>query len=231
VAGFRSAKASPIAEQKATIRTIFRLFLLCALWSHTAAATQNSAVPSVDGRGPAAPAAAPANLDGFDPDPSGIDQLAETLLLANLPQEYENAKHWGQTKQGWNGVEYRAWLIDPHRDLHLAFKNLRRAGHDRTAFELIIDAKLGATGRLSEWNRGVQLYSFHADAEATVRLQLSCELSLGLDAREINERRTKLVEKMNRSIEKHQGELRISVRDLLESSWNRFVNVPDKPAE
>jgi hypothetical protein len=275
--------------------------LLTGIWSFVASATQDTPAPSLDSRDTAAPAIATANPDAVELPPSGIDRLAESLLVANLPREYENSKHWGQTKQVWDGLEvhrqglsihtkrrwktvnhgtwtkYRAWLIDPHRDLHLKFENLRRAGNDRTAFELIIDARLGATGRLSEWNRGVQLYSFHADAEATVRLQLSCDLSLDLDAtrlppdvllvpritagqlalrdfqlqrissvdgplvrklgdlmrddieREINERQAKLVEKMNRSLEKHQDELRISVRDLLASGWNRFVSVPAKP--
>ena len=49
--------------------------------------------------------------------------------------------------------------------------------------------------------------------------------------REINERQPRLVEKMNRSLEKHQDELRISVRELLASGWNRFVNVPPKPSK
>jgi hypothetical protein len=226
---------------------------------------------------------------------SGTDALVRSLLIQNLPREYENSKNWGQTKRRWNGVDvsldglrldtkrrwkdvnhgtwsrYRAWLIDPEHSLQIRFTDARQTANQATQVDLIIDAQIGATGRLSEWNRGVQLYSFSADADAQVRLQVSCEMGLKFDAtklppdvllapkvidaklellafrlnrisqadgplvrelgerlhgdlnREIEERRTKLVEKLNRAIEKNRDHLRLSVHDLVSSGWERFL--------
>lgn len=139
--------------------------------------------------------------------PAGAESLIRELVLANLPREYVNAKHWGMTTRRWNGVDvsldglrvkthrrwkdvnhgtwtqYRAWLIDPERELEMRLANLRSATNSQgAALDITLEARLGATGRLSEWNHGLQLYSFHADAEGRVRLQLSCEFAVTLDA-------------------------------------------------
>jgi hypothetical protein len=138
--------------------------------------------------------------------PSGTDALVQTILLQNLPREYENAKKWGMTKRRWNGVDvsfdglrldtkrrwkevnhgtwtrYRASLIDPEHSLKIHLSEARPAENQSAMFDVIVDAQVNATGRLSEWNRGVQLYSFSADADAQIRLQMSCEMTLQFDA-------------------------------------------------
>jgi hypothetical protein len=217
---------------------------------------------------------------------SGTDALIRSLLLATLPREYANTKKWNKTKPRWDGLHvsldglqiktkrrwkevnhgtwtrYNATLIDPEHQLAIRSENLRQTIDGRVAFDLTVDAKLFLTGRLSEWRMGVQLYSLSAEADATVRLTMTCEAGLKFDSakfppdvaiapkvtsaqldllvfnlhsisdadgplvrklgdglhdvlqEELDERRTKLVEKINRAIDKHSGKLRLSVHDL-----------------
>jgi hypothetical protein len=141
------------------------------------------------------------SLQATEP-PSGTDALIRSLLLTSLPREYENSKHWGQTKPRWDGLHisldglrldtkrrwkevnhgtwtrYQATLVDPERTLFIQSTNLRPVADRRVAFDVIVDAQLFVTGRLSEWVHGVQLYSFSAEADATVRLVMQCEVGL-----------------------------------------------------
>jgi hypothetical protein len=149
---------------------------------------------------------APALSQAVEPEPSsGTDALIKSLVLATLPREYENTKHWGATKPRWDGLHisldglqlktkrrwkdvnhgtwtrYRATLIDPERQLVIQTQNLRPVADKRVAFDLTVDARLDLMGRLSEWRQGVQLYSFSAEADATVRLTMTCEVGLTFD--------------------------------------------------
>jgi hypothetical protein len=173
-----------------------------------------------------------------------------------------------------NWTRYRGWLIDPARELQIRFDALRPTSGRDVAVDVVVEARCGATGRVSQWNHGVQLYSFHADAEGRIQLRMTCEIGLSFDTRrippdvllmprvvdaqielrefdlqrissadgplvrklgdslradierEINDRRHQLVEKLNRSIQKRQGELRLSVHDLAASGWDKLVNRP-----
>ncbi len=134
-----------------------------------------------------------------------LGKVLRGIVLAHLPNEYENKKDWGGTKQVWDGVRisldglriktkrrrkdanhgtwkrYRAWLIDPDRNLKVLIANIRESDEGRAAFDLTVHAQLGAFGRLSEWRRDVQLYSIGVDAEARVVLRLSCEAGFDFD--------------------------------------------------
>ena len=239
-----------------------------------------------------------------DPEPSnggGADALIRSLVLATLPREYENTKHWGQTKPRWDGLHvsldglriktkrkwqevnhgtwtrYKATLVDPERQLQIHSGNMRQTEDQRVAFDLTVDAQLALSGRLSEWQLGVQLYSFSAEADATVRLTLTCETKLVFDTArfppdvllvprvtnaeldlrefhlhriseadgplvrklshglqdvlqdEINDRRQQLVDKINRTISKHSGKLRLSLHDLPLTGWAKTVSQPANP--
>ncbi|MGE0759343.1 MAG: hypothetical protein AB7F89_26945 [Pirellulaceae bacterium] len=233
--------------------------------------------------------------------PAGLDDIARSLLLSHLPRSYENTRQWGGTRAIWNGLHvsrdglqiktkrrwkevnhgtwtrYHAWLIDPEHQLRIRFANWRTTATRQVEFDLTLDARLGATGRVAEWNRGIQLYSFHADAEAVVQLQTTCQMALRFDAaqlppavqlvprvtdarltlqefhlqrisnadgplihhlgdalrgdleREVNERRDKLVEKLNRGLEKNSSHLRLSLPDLARQGWSQLVSEPAAP--
>jgi hypothetical protein len=135
----------------------------------------------------------------------GADALVRSILLATLPREYENTKHWGQTQRRWDGLHvsfdglriktkrrwkdvnhgtwtrYKATLIDPEHQLTIRSNGLRSTDQQRAAFDVTVHARMQLTGRLSEWVQGVQLYSFSAEADATVRLAMTCEAGLKFD--------------------------------------------------
>lgn len=138
-------------------------------------------------------------------DQGGSKDLLRQLALAAIPETYENTKHWGGTTRVWDGVRisldglrlktkrkwrdanhgtwkrYRAWLVEPEKQFDLRIENIRPAEEGHIAFEIAVDAKLGLFARLSQWERGVQLISLSTDAEAVVRLRMTCEASMRLD--------------------------------------------------
>jgi hypothetical protein len=72
-------------------------------------------------------------------------------------------------------------MIDPDNELRVRVENLREVAGRGLGFDLVVDSRLGASARWSEWQLGVQLYSISAEAESKVRLRLCCELELSLD--------------------------------------------------
>lgn len=225
---------------------------------------------------------------------TGAQRLLRALVLKNLPAEYENNKQWGGTKRVWDGLHvsldgirvktsrrwkdanhgtwkrYRAWLIDPEQEFEIQIEKMTATPEGKTAFDVVIDARLGAWGRLSEYARDVQLVSLSAEADARVRLRASCEMSLRLDVTklppdvileprvvsaeltlvdfhlvrissrdgplvrqlgkelhdvlqdEIDDRQAGLVAKINRQLEKHEDDLRLSVSDLAASGLRQL---------
>lgn len=277
--------------------TVATLLLSCAARCSTAAGQEAAPQPVVlDARAGELPSTASnAELTG----PEGLIRL---LLLEHLPRTYENAKKWGLTKPRWNGVSvsrdglniktkrkwkevnhgtwsrYQAWLIDPEKQLTIHFGELRPSGTHRVAFDLTVEARVGANGRLAEWNHGIQLYSFGAEADGKIRMRMTCDLGWKMDVtnfppdlvldprvtqanvelqefhlhrlsdidgslagklgnelrddleREINERQAKMVEKINRAIDKRRDKLRLSAHDLVSSGWSRLLGSDQTPS-
>lgn len=242
--------------------------------------------------------APPSQADIGAPSVDGpIGDLIHKLVLDAIPHEYENTKKWGGTKRVWDGVKfetdglriktkrrwkdarhgtwkrYKVWLINPEKEFDIQLDNVRQTDSGKVAYDLTLDAHIGAFGRLSEYRRDVQLVSLSADAEAIVRMKLGCELSaeFGFDKnaspqvtmkpvvtdadlelvdfelhrvsqvggdvaeelgeglhkllqKEINERRSKIVEKANRAITKNEDDLQISFKDVVSSGWGKVVN-------
>jgi hypothetical protein len=245
-----------------------------------------------------------ANSDGGQADPpaatTGTQRLLRTLVLKNLPADYENTKQWGGTKRVWDGLHvsldglriktkrrwkdanhgtwkrYRAWLIDPDQEFDIQVENMAATPEGKAAFDVVIDTRLGAWGRLSEYVRDVQLLSISAEADARVRLRARCEMSLRLDLSksppdvlleprvvssqltlvdfhifrisdlhgplvhefgeelhdvlqdEIANRQAKLVGRINRQLEKHEDDLRLSVSDLAASGLRQLLTALDR---
>jgi len=133
-----------------------------------------------------------------------MEETVVSFLLPFIPHEYKNDKKWGKTTQvmdglhverdgfkietrrKWKTVNHGTWtryevhLVDPKNNFKLSAANYAETDQG-LKFDLNCDAKLKITGRLSQWNRGIQLISLSADADASVRLRMSCLLSLQLD--------------------------------------------------
>jgi hypothetical protein len=233
----------------------------------------------------------------------GVQPLLRNLVLNNLPAEYENTKRWGGTKRVWDGLHvsldglrvktkrrwkdarhgtwkrYRAWLINPAEEFDIRIENMVVTPQGKTAFDVVIDARLGVWGRLSKYVRDVQLLSISAEADARVRMQVRCEMSLRLDGSkfppdvllephvvsaqltlidfrlirisdldgplvrefgeelhdilqdEITHRQTKLVDRINRQIEKHRDDLRLSVSDMASSGLQQLRAALDRTTD
>ncbi len=224
----------------------------------------------------------------------GAQKLLRTLVLESMPHEYENTKQWGGTKRTWDGLHvsldglrlktkrrwkeanhgtwkrYRAWLIDPEHAFQIEIEKMVATPEGKTAFDVVIDARLGVWGRLSEYALDVQLLSLSAEAEARIRLRVRCEMSLRLDVThlppdvilephvvsaqlslvdfdlirisdldgpvvrefgeelhdvlqdEIASRQAKLVDRINRQLEKHEDDLRLSVSEMAASGLRQL---------
>ena len=211
-------------------------------------------------------------------------ELITSIALDTMPHNYEDKRKWGQTKEVFDGLKvsreglqiktkrrwkqvnhgtwklYRLWLINPEEDFHVTVENVEVHGPLRLSFDLVVDARLGAFARLSQWQLDVQLLSVSIDAEALVRLRVSCEVQLRVDTQgyppdlvlepvatdadlvlldfrlqrisdlkgplvkelgeelhdrlqeEIEQREVKLLERINRQIEKRRDRLRLSLR-------------------
>lgn len=136
---------------------------------------------------------------------SGLSDLVTGLVRANLPDNYEKKKNWGNqtnvfdglhvkmdglrvdTKRKWKQVNHGTWTMYrvtfPKPDeLTVRVTNIHQLADGRAGFDAEFAAPLELFGRLSEWQRGVQLISLSADADARVRLRVSVALKLKLDA-------------------------------------------------
>lgn len=131
--------------------------------------------------------------------------LVAGLVRANLPDKFEDLRDWGQTKVLTTGLRvrreglkletkrkrkevndgtwkmYRLRVVDKDEQFQLWVENIRETESGRLAFDLTTIARLEAFGRWSVWERGVQLVSLSAEADARVRLRASCQLALRLD--------------------------------------------------
>lgn len=134
-----------------------------------------------------------------------MQALITDMVRDNIPHEYEEHDNWGATKDLTVGVKvkldglrlqtrrrrkpvkhgtqklYRVRLVDPDKQFQVAVDNIQELPNGRLGFDLVVDAKLAALGRLSEWRRGVQLISVSAEADARARLKMSCDVALRLD--------------------------------------------------
>ncbi len=134
-----------------------------------------------------------------------LQQYLTRLVLEEVPSEYENTKKWGgtkrvvggldweldglkvETRRQWKEVNHGSWsryklkLIDPENTFEIRLENLRDLGSGVVAFDFIGVAKLDCSGRVAQWQRGVQLVSLGGEADAKVRLVAHVEVSTKLD--------------------------------------------------
>jgi len=243
----------------------------------------------------------PARADEAD-GPTRFDALVTRIVLDNIPREIVEDDDWGKTDRVWDGVRiwwegtrletkrrwktvnqgtwelYRVRLIDPEQRFQVQVDNLRALENGRVGFDAQVDAALDVFGRISQWQRDVQLFSLSANATAVVRLRVSCSLAMKLDPTrlppdvlldpevtsadlqlvrfelrrisqlngplvrelssgvreivedEIADRRGQIVKKVNRQIDKHRDDLRLSLHDLLASQWGELAAKQLQPA-
>jgi hypothetical protein len=153
------------------------------------------------------PIVLPDSLDQYSRELFGartpeLDQYVRWLVLKNLPPSYEDNRKWGLQKEVYDGFRFRreglkieterkyrtvkhgTWsryyvqLIDPTNKLALHIDRLEPIADDRVAVEITLETPLKAFGRISQWQRNVQLISLSTNADATVRVRVQAEIGI-----------------------------------------------------
>jgi hypothetical protein len=190
-----------------------------------------------------------------------MDGLLIDIARKAIPMHYENTKDWGKTKERWDGLHIvrdgfqiktkrRKKAVNHGTWKKYEIKNLSpdefkldivhvRQHEDGVKFEVDAEAHLGISGRLSQWQLGVQLISLSVDAEARVKLHMECFMRMQFDPSklppdvvldprvddaklEIVEFRVKDVSRLGGTLSKQLGK---GVREVLE---DRIVDEPQK---
>ncbi len=149
-----------------------------------------------------APDAAPSAP--FTPSPE-FQAWLTNLVREHLPHQYEKKKDWGKTERRVSGLSvrlddgqikthrkfaemndgrwtlYRVKLADPEEQFDVQVSRMEELPDGRVAMDLAAVAKLDVLGRQSLWTRGVQVFSFSAEADAKVRLTAHAEIATRLD--------------------------------------------------
>jgi hypothetical protein len=124
------------------------------------------------------------------------------LVLQNIPESYEDNKQWGKQKavfekldidirglridseKKYKKVNQGTWtryfieLVDPAEKLKFEISNLTQPRPGTMRYDVAIQADLHLFGRLSQWQRDIQLISISANADATAKLNATCEVDV-----------------------------------------------------
>lgn len=122
------------------------------------------------------------------------------LVLRNLPPSFEDNRKWGKEKEVFNGINLRregwkvetkrrmktvkqgTWsryyieFVDPAGKLQVNIQKIEYPTKGPIQVQTQVIAPLKLFGRVSEWRRDVQLISISTNADATVELNIACEI-------------------------------------------------------
>jgi hypothetical protein len=138
-------------------------------------------------------------------DEESLSRMIRWLVLKNLPPSYEDNRGWGKQKEVYDGFRFRneglkvetyrkyktvkhgTWkryhleFIDPQSTLQIHLKDLRNLSKNRFAFHLTLETPLKVFGRISQWQRDVQLISISTNASVAVQVEIDAECSVQMN--------------------------------------------------
>jgi hypothetical protein len=141
---------------------------------------------------------------GFTPS-EGFQTWVTEIVRDQLPEKYEKSKNWGQQKRvfgGWDveadgfkietrrkwtdvndgtWTRYRVTPINPQKYLAVRVEKIEPIEGNKVRLDLSAVTKVRVFGRLSQWERGLQLASLSAEADALVKASGTVEVALKLD--------------------------------------------------
>lgn len=141
---------------------------------------------------------------GFVPS-EGFQTWVTELVREQLPEKYEKSKNWGNTKRVVAGLDveadglkietrrrykevndgtwtrYRVTPIDPDKHFAVRVESLEQLTGNKVRLKLAAISKVKLFGRMSQWERGVQLVSLSAEADAKVLVKGTVEIAMKLD--------------------------------------------------
>lgn len=125
----------------------------------------------------------------------GLNQQLRQLVLQHLPAHYIDDRKWNRREEistliprreplimnhgTWQ--KYELWPVDPTNTLAIRLTDVRNLASGVIAFNLACDLTVDLTARQAKWQRGVQLYSLHADVTTRLTLALDCRLGVKFD--------------------------------------------------
>ncbi len=125
----------------------------------------------------------------------GLNQQLRQLVLQHLPAHYVDDRKWNRREEistliprreplimnhgTWQ--KYELWPVDPASTLAIRLTDVRNLDSGVIAFNLACDLTVDLTARQAKWQRGVQLYSLHADVTTQLTLALDCRLGVKFD--------------------------------------------------
>lgn len=134
-----------------------------------------------------------------------LQDVVTKVVQEHIPHTYEDKRKWGMTTRRWDGLHvqlkglklatkrrwkdvnhgnwtmYRVELLDPKEELAVRVNDVRESGDGRVAFDTSFTMRVHAFGRNSKWVKGVQLYSFSADANARLTLRIQGTIGMTMD--------------------------------------------------
>ncbi len=138
-------------------------------------------------------------------DEESLSRMIRWLVLKNLPPSYEDNRGWGKQKKVYDGFRFRneglkvetyrkyktvkhgTWkryhieLVDPQSNLQIHLRDLRNLSNDRFAFHLTLETPLKVFGRISQWQRDVQLISISTNASVAVQVDIDAECNVQMN--------------------------------------------------
>jgi hypothetical protein len=141
---------------------------------------------------------------GFVPS-EGFQTWVTELVREQLPEKYEKSKNWGNTKRVVAGLDveadglkietrrrykevndgtwtrYKVTPIDPEKHFAVRVENFEQLAGNKVRLQLAAISKVKLFGRMSQWERGVQLISLSAEADAKVLMRGTVEIAMKLD--------------------------------------------------
>jgi hypothetical protein len=138
-------------------------------------------------------------------DLRAMESLINDLAKQFIPHRYEKKKDWGSQSERWDGLHvqlkglrlktkrrkklvnhgtwkiYSAELSDPKKGLRFSLNSIKKDAKGNAEIDLSVTADLKLFGRISEWVKGVQLFSVSADAIANVTLNVQTTVGATLD--------------------------------------------------
>jgi len=142
------------------------------------------------------------NSLGSASDEESLSRMVRWLVLKNLPPSYEDNRGWGKQKEVYDGFRFRregmkvetyrkyktvkhgTWkryhleLVDPQSMLQIQMKDLRNLVNNRFAFHLTLEAPLKVFGRVSQWQRDIQIISLSTNASVAVQVEIDAEVGV-----------------------------------------------------
>jgi hypothetical protein len=132
-------------------------------------------------------------------DHEKLESWLRWAILTNLPPSYEDNRRWGLEKSVYDGFRFRreglkieterkyetvkhgTWsryyleFDEPEKNLRVTIPRFDTDGGERLLMNATIELPLHAFGRVSQWQRDIQLISLSMNADATVRLNVATE--------------------------------------------------------